>query len=111
MKTTIKTKIQKHLLESILNYEEENFKDFESLKSFVQSEFKRVANYPYNLQKIPNNFLRFSDYLHGIQFNLLFYYSDVKDYLNIELGYKTKFSDSKCMLQYHSLIYTLIFNK
>jgi len=48
---------------------------------YVFIEFNRVANYPYNLQRIPNNQARLADYLMGLPFGF-----DFANYRILELA-------------------------
>ena len=115
MKTNNKTVInavKKHILESVLNYSEKQFTDFIDLQNYVKSEFERVANYPHNLKKFPNNKERFSDYLCGLPFNFEFYPENIALFLNglgINPENKT-FSSDKSMKLYHYLIFREIFS-
>ena len=66
-----------------------------------------MANYPYNLQKIPNNQARFVDYLNGLPFSFHFYAGDVADFLN-GLGINETgkvYDNDKSLSLYHYLIY------
>ena len=47
--------------------------------AYAISEFKRVANYPRNLQLFPNTQERLADYLSGLPFHFAYSYSDILD--------------------------------
>jgi 5-formaminoimidazole-4-carboxamide-1-beta-D-ribofuranosyl 5'-monophosphate synthetase len=103
----VKELIKKHILESVSNNEGKYFTSLNELKEHVKNEFNRVANYPANLRQFPNNQDRFSDYLNGLPFNFLFYYSDINDFLN-SLGINPEnkeHSDEKSVKLYHYLIF------
>lgn len=107
----VKELVKKHIFKCVFDYEDNEFKAFDELKKFVKSEFNRVTNYPYNLRKFPNEQERFSDYLSGLPFNFLFYYFDIKDFLN-GLGINPEgkeYSNKKSLKLYHHLIYREIF--
>ena len=99
--------IKKHILDSVYDFEGQPFENFEDCKKHVKNEFERVANYPYNLKRIPNTQERFSDYLNGAPFNFLMYYFDMKEFLN-GLGINPEgkeYSDEKSAKLYHYLIF------
>ena len=109
---TVRNAVKKHILDSVLNYSEKQFTDFIDLQNYVKSEFGRVANYPYNLKKFPNNQDRFSDYLCGLPFDFEFYPENIALFLNglgINPDNKT-FSSDKSMKLYHYLIFREIFS-
>lgn len=60
-----KAKIREYLVDSI---SEEQCADTspEARMRWLSSEFDRVANYPFNLKKIPNEYERMADYLAGL---------------------------------------------
>lgn len=103
----VRNEIIAHILQNVRDYEDNQFTDIQEAKNHVKKEFERVANYPYNLKKFPNNQDRFSDYLCGLPFNFLFYNSDIQEYLN-SLGINEQgkeYSDEKSLKLYHYLIY------
>lgn len=63
-----------YIIESIP--EEWGNTDAEKLKE-LKSEFERVANYPYNIQRLPNTQERLADYLQGLPIDLDFYNTDI----------------------------------
>ena len=103
----VSAQIEAHILQCVLNDEGEFFTNIKDAAKHMQSEFNRVANYPYNLQRIPNEQARFSDYLNGLPFNFYFYYSDIKDFLNgLGINPESKeFEDEKSQKLYHYLIF------
>jgi hypothetical protein len=110
----VRNAIKTHILECVYNFEGEEFKTIKEACTHMYNEFERVANYPTNIHNIPNDQKRFSDYLNGLPFNFLFYYSDVKDFLN-GLGINPngkEFTDEETIKRYHYLIYSeMIKNK
>lgn len=79
----VKEAIKKHILECVYNYEtEETFKTVEESKKYLYEEFKRVANYPYNLQRLPNEQERFSDFMGGCVFWFEFETYKIEEFLN-----------------------------
>lgn len=108
---TVRDAVKRHILECVLDSNENKFTDFCDLQKYVKSEFERVANYPYNLKRYPNNQDRFSDYLCGLPFNFEFYTENIVLFLNslgINPDNKT-FSTDKSMKLYHYLIFREIF--
>lgn len=57
---------------------ETELSDYQKINAFFE-EFKRVADYPYNLRKFPNEQDRIADYLQGVPSNCNFpiYYADI----------------------------------
>jgi hypothetical protein len=110
----VRNAIKTHILECVYNFEGEEFKTIKEACTHMYSEFDRVANYEHNIKRIPNDQKRFSDYLNGLPFNFLFYYSDVKDFLN-SLGININnrlYTDEETTNRYHYLIYSeMIKNK
>jgi len=103
----VRNLIKAHIFENVTDNEGNLFTSFNEAAKEVQKEFDRVANYPYNIQKFPNHQMRFSDWLNGLPFSFLFYYSDVRDFLN-GLGINPtnkEYSDSQVMKTYHYLIF------
>ena len=108
----VREQVKKHILECVLDENENEFNIFPLLQDYVRSEFNRVANYPNNLKRIPNKQDRFSDYLNGLPFSFEYYYDGVKDFLN-GLGINPtnkEYSDSDSIKLYHYLIFKEIFN-
>ena len=104
---TVKLAIQKHILECVYNYEENQFKTLEEACNHLNSEFNRVAGYDYNLRKFPNYVDRFVDYLQGIPFHFYYTNEDLKEFLN-SLGINPnnkEFSSNDMWNRYGLLIY------
>ena len=74
-------RIKKYILDSIDFDHLPTETDEEKINSLL-SEFERVANYPYNLQKLPNIQDRLADYLMGLPIGL--------EYTNYEILELTK---------------------
>ena len=108
----VREQIKQHVIDRVMDENEESFKTFEEAKNRLLSEFKRVANYPNNLQRFPNNQDRFSDYLNGLPFNFEFTTYGIQEYLN-GLGINPtgkKYSASVSLKRYHALIWREIQN-
>ena len=106
----VKEQIKQHIVDRVYDYEENTFPTFEGAKDHLLSEFNRVANHKYNLQRFPNNQERFSDYLNGLPFHFEYTNEGIKDYLN-GLGINPEgkeFENAKSMRLYHYLIYRAI---
>jgi hypothetical protein len=104
----VREQIKQHILDSVYNFEGEQFNDLKSAAQHLNSEFIRVANYPNNLNRFPNNQERFSDYLCGLPFHFLYVNDEIADYLN-SLGLNPTgktFDSDKSMKLYHYLIYS-----
>jgi hypothetical protein len=78
----VREKVRQHILENVYDYDENEFDNFNDASQHLTSEFKRVADYPNNISRFPNNQKRFRDYLQGIPFNFYFYNDDIEDFLN-----------------------------
>ncbi len=102
----VRNAIKLHILESVTDNEGNNFNDLKSACNRLNDEFNRVSNYPYNLQKFPNNQDRFSDYLQGLPFNFLYMNYEINNFIN-EITENTKeFDINKTLHLYHYLIYS-----
>lgn len=104
----VREEIKNHILDCVLNEEGNNFNNIKDACKYMYSEFDRVANYPFNLKKIPNSQDRFKDYLQGVPFGFYIYYSDMNYFLN-SLGINPdnkKYSDDKLSSLYSYLIYS-----
>lgn len=103
----VKALIDNHILECVTDENGQNYTLLADAKNRLNNEFKRVANYPYNLQKFPNNQDRFSDYMQGIPFNFEYSYYEIGEFLN-SLGINPEnksYSDDKKLKLYHYLIF------
>jgi hypothetical protein len=74
--------INSHILENVTDYNGNTFATIKEAANHLNSEFNRVANYPYNLAKFPNKQDRFSDYLFGLPFSFHFSNYDIQNYIN-----------------------------
>jgi hypothetical protein len=104
----VRSAIREHILECVYDYNEKQFTTFEDAAKHLNNEFDRVANYPLNLQKFPNNQKRFMDYMQGLPFSFHFSYEDISNYLeSLELNTSGKeFSCEKSETLYYYLIYS-----
>lgn len=103
----VKELVRNYIQETVYNENEEIFQTFEEAAEELNSEFKRVANYPYNLKKFPNVVDRFLDYLQGLPFWFPQHNEDVNDFLN-SLGINPEnkeFKSCKMWSLYALLIY------
>lgn len=106
--TELQKAIRKHVLECVQDYDENDFKTFDDAAKHMQKEFNRVANYPYNLQRFPDEAERFSDYLNGLPFGFYFYYHDIQDFLR-SIGFgdaSIQDNGTAATKAYHLLIYS-----
>ena len=71
-----------HVLDCVTDEFGENFPTFEQARDELASEFARVADYPHNLKRFPNNQERFHDYLMGIPFGFEFENWKIAEFLN-----------------------------
>jgi len=110
----VRNQIKQHIIDCVYSYEETEFPTIKEAANHLYNEFVRVANYPNNLKRIPNDQKRFSDYLSGLPFRFHFSHYDVSNYLN-SLGINPtgkEFDSEKSMHLYHYLIYAeMIKNK
>ena len=86
-KTTTNSKevrdaVKKHILESVYDENEKQFKNFDEASKYLAEEFKRVADYRNNQSKFPNNQDRFTDYLKGIPFHFEYTDEGLEKFLN-----------------------------
>ena len=57
----VRAQIKQHILDCV-DRDGDLFDTLDDAKEYVKAEFNRVANYEYNLKRIPNDRERFSDY-------------------------------------------------
>jgi hypothetical protein len=101
----VKEKIRKHILESVYDYNENEFSNFNDASKHLTDEFRRVADYPNNLKRFPNDQKRFQDYLQGVPFDFYFYNDDIENYLNgLGINPKGKKYSSDQMWNLYSLL-------
>ena len=81
--------IKEHILDSVYDENENQFDNFNDASEYLISDFKRVADVPYNKKKTPNVFERFRDYLKGIPFNFEYKNDKIEEFLK-DLGYYSK---------------------
>ena len=86
MKTKVRTNskavreaIRTHILESVYNYEGEQFDTLEKACNHMNSEFERVQGHMFGRA---NHQELFHYYLMGLPFDFLFYDEDILNYLN-----------------------------
>lgn len=78
----VRARIQTHILESVYDGEGNPFPDLAQAIAHLRAEFDRVANYPINRLRFPNNQDRFHDYLMGLPFHFEFENQAIADFLN-----------------------------
>ena len=103
----VRQAIDSHILENVTDYNGNTFITIQDAANHLNSEFNRVANYPYNVAKFPNNQDRFSDYLFGLPFSFHFSNYDIEMYVN-SLGLNSSgksYPIEKTIKLYHYLIF------
>jgi hypothetical protein len=78
----VRAKIDAHILECVYSENEETYSTIKEACTRLRFEFERVANYEYNMRRIPNHQERFTDWLRGLPFHFYYYNSDIEDFLN-----------------------------
>jgi len=102
----VREQVRKHILECVHDHEDKQFDTFEDAAVHLRKEFERVANHPYNMQRIPNHQERFADYMMGVPFYFEYAYAPMKEKLVEWLGASDKkFSDEKVAHMYYYLIF------
>lgn len=103
----VKLAIQAHILESVYDYEENQFATIKDAATHLNSEFIRVAGHEFNLKRYPNHVDRFVDYLQGAPFNFEFENYKLEEFLNgLGINPKNKvYSSSEMWNLYGLLIY------
>lgn len=99
--------VRAHILESVTDGNGDTYATFPEAIARLRDEFERVANYPHNLRRLPNNQERFQDYLMGIPFGFEFTNSGISAFLN-GLGINPtgkEYDDAKSARLYTALIY------
>jgi hypothetical protein len=104
----VRNAINLHILENVTDYNGNTFATIQEAANHLNSEFNRVANYPYNVAKFPNNQDRFSDYLFGLPFSFHFSNYDIQNYINsLDLNSSGKsYPIEKTIKLYHYLIFS-----
>lgn len=103
----VKQAVKQYILETVYDDNENVFKTFDEAAKHLKNDFMRVANYPYNLNRYPNDVQRFKDYLQGLPFWFPAYDEDIKNFLN-SLGINKEnkeYSSDKMWDLYALLIY------
>ena len=101
----VREKVRQHILDSVYDENEEEFDTFSQASKELAKDFKRVADYPYNLQKIPNDQDRFKDYLQGIPFYFEFENYKLEKFLNgLGINPENKEYDSEQMYNLYSYL-------
>ena len=78
----VRALIQAHILENVTDGNGDTFPTLPEAIAHLRAEFDRVANYPANLRRFPNNQDRFHDYLMGIPFGFEFTHHGIAEFLN-----------------------------
>ena len=60
-----------------INSEDKELLTLEDKVNYAMEEFDRVSNYPYNMNKLPNNQDRLKDYLQGLPFDFAYSNYDI----------------------------------
>ncbi len=74
--------VEAHILASVYDENENEFTDIVLACRELFCEFDRVANYPNNIQRIPNEQKRFEDYLVGLPYHFIIYTQGKEEFLN-----------------------------
>jgi hypothetical protein len=74
--------VRAHILESVTDGNGDTFPALPGAIAHLKAEFDRVANYPANLRRIPNDQDRFRDYLMGLPFGFEFTQHGIAEFLN-----------------------------
>lgn len=103
----VRDKVKKHILESVYDENENEFKSFDKASEYLTEEFKRVADYPNNKHRFPNDQERFTDYLRGIPFHFEYWDDSIEEFLNgLGINPKNKkFSSDRMWHTYGALIW------
>ena len=99
--------MQAHILANVTDGNGDTFPTFDAAKAHLRAEFARVADYPNNLRRFPNNQDRFHDYLMGIPFGFEFENWKITEFLN-GLGINPagkEYDDEKSARLYTGLIF------
>jgi len=102
--------IEKHILDCVYSDTEETYSNIKDACLRLKSEFERVANYPSNLHNLPNEQIRFSDYLNGLPFHFEYENVEIEKFLN-NLGINPtnkSYPYDQQLKQYHFLIYSVM---
>lgn len=104
--------IRQHIKECVHDDNYEEFPTFKKAASRLAAEFSRVANYPNNKHRIPNEQERFKDYMQGLPFSFEFMYYKQREVLNewLQTEDDSRFSDQEVSDRYYYLIYRTIKN-
>ena len=104
---TVREMIRAHILENVTDGNGDPFPAFEQARARLREEFARVADYPANVRRFPNNQDRFHDYLMGIPFGFEFTHVGISDFLtSLDINPKGKhFDGEKSARLYSYLIY------
>lgn len=78
----VRLAMRQHIMESVTDSNGDTFPTFEAARDHLKAEFARVADYPFNLRRLPNNQERFHDYLMGIPFGFEFENYKIAEFLN-----------------------------
>ena len=109
----VREQIRKHILDCVCDAEENYYSNIDDAAQRLTDEFRRVADHPYNLKKLPVNQERFSDYLNGLPFSFHYSFYDIAQYLN-SLGINPtnkKYDDNRSTRLYHYLIWREVSHK
>ena len=103
----VKKAVQTHIIESVYDFNENEFTTLKDACTHLNNEFIRVAGHDNNLKKFPNNVDRFVDYLQGIPFHFEYEDYKIEEFLN-SLGTNPTnktYSGAKMWALYGLLIY------
>ena len=78
----VTAKISEHILECTTDNEGNAYKSLKEALRRIAMEFDRVANYPHNINRIPNDQERFMDYMYGLPFGFEFADYKINEFLS-----------------------------
>jgi len=102
----VREQVKQHILESVYK-DDEPFKSFDDCAQYIASEFKRVANYPNNIKRVPNQQDRFQDYLQGLPFHFEYMYFNQRKVVSewLQSVNPENYTDSEVAKRYYYMIY------
>lgn len=78
----VRLAMQAHILANVTDGNGDTFPTLDEARAHLKEEFARVADYPNNLRRLPNNQDRFHDYLMGLPFGFEFEDHKINEFLN-----------------------------
>ena len=92
----VRLAIQNHILANVTDGNGDTFPSFDDARAHLKAEFARVADYPNNLRRFPNNQERFHDYMMGLPFGFEFENHKIAEFLaGLDINPQGKSFDSE----------------